>query len=184
MTMFVIPVTVHLYLCYTLRRALQGPDPTSGLASRVVFDDELFVQAAIDLTAVRQTSDLAGHLLQIPSQPGRSVVALSSGDQILEVGQRARSFADCDLIAFLEEHGRHVRTAAIDSKMPVRHQQARLRAAGGKAESENDIIQPRLEDLQQVETRQATASNGCLVIAAELALHHAIDATSLLLGAQ
>ena len=42
----------------------------------------------------------------------------------------------------------------------------------------------RLSDLKQVQTGEAAARDRCIVVAAELAFQHTIDAAGLLLGAQ
>jgi hypothetical protein len=59
-----------------------------------------------------------------------------------------------------------------------------LCAAAGEAQAKYNIIQPRLEDLQQVETGQAPALQGNLIVTAELAFQNAINVARFLLGAQ
>src|SRR5512134_1812062 len=68
--------------------------------------------------------------------------------------------------------------------MTMGHQQTRLRTIDCKSETVDDIVQARLEDLQQIKTGQTAALIGNFVIAAELAFQNAIDAAGALLGAQ
>ena len=69
-------------------------------------------------------------------------------------------------------------------KCPWVTSDARLRTAGREAQSEDDVVQPGFQNLKQVQTGQAAAPKGGLVVATELALENAIDAARLLLGAQ
>ena len=64
------------------------------------------------------------------------------------------------------------------------HQQARLSAAGGKPHTIDHIIQTGLENLEQIQTGQATAALCRFNVAMELPLEDAIHAACFLLGAQ
>src|SRR5688572_30938793 len=66
----------------------------------------------------------------------------------------------------------------------MRHELARLGARAAHAHAIDDVVQPRLEQLQEVLTRGALALRRLGEVAAELPLEHAVHATKLLLLAQ
>src|SRR5207244_1364276 len=63
----------------------------------------------------------------------------------------------------------------------VTHQLARLVAAERESCTEHHVVEPRLEQAQQVLTRDALHARGFLVIVAELTLENAVDAARALL---
>ena len=73
---------------------------------------------------------------------------------------------------------------AIDDDRTVAHQLARFGARGGETHAVHDVVEARLEDLQQRLARGARTAGRLLVVAAELALEHAVHAAQLLLLAQ
>ena len=68
--------------------------------------------------------------------------------------------------------------------MAVRHELARGAARGREAEAVDDVVQTRLAELEQDVARHALARLRALEEDAELALHHAVDETGLLLLAE
>jgi hypothetical protein len=65
--------------------------------------------------------------------------------------------------------------------MAVRHQLARLSARTGDTQSVNHIVQTSFKQHQKIGTRQANLPLRTFEIAAELALHDAVNAARLLL---
>ena len=63
-------------------------------------------------------------------------------------------------------------------------QLSRLAPRGGEAEADEDVVEPALEQPQQVLAGDALLARGLLVVAGELALEHAVEAARLLLLAQ
>jgi len=61
---------------------------------------------------------------------------------------------------------------------------ARLPARGGEAQAHEHIVQPALEQREQVLAGDARLAGGLFVVAVELALQHAVVASRLLLLAQ
>ena len=80
--------------------------------------------------------------------------------------------------------GRDVRGAAVDSEVAVGHELARVVAGRRDAEPEDHVIEPQLEDAEQVLARHAGAGLSVLEVVVELALQDAVDAADLLLLAQ
>src|SRR5689334_1920241 len=66
----------------------------------------------------------------------------------------------------------------------MRHELARGRTGDSEAHAVDDVVQARLEELQQVFTRVALLGGRLLVVVAELTLEQAVDALDLLLFAQ
>ena len=66
----------------------------------------------------------------------------------------------------------------------MRHQLACFGARRAEAHAVDDVVQPRLQQHQQVLAGVALAARGFLVVTAELALQHAVHALDLLLLAQ
>ena len=64
------------------------------------------------------------------------------------------------------------------------HQLTRFSAGRAEAHAIHDVVETRLEQLQQVFTRVALAAVGFSEVAAELTLQHAVDTLDLLLFAQ
>src|SRR6185503_2032799 len=75
--------------------------------------------------------------------------------------------------------GRDGDLLAVHADVAVQDELARLRARRSHAKAVDHVVQPALQDLHQVLARVARLGDGFVVIAAELALHHAVH----LLGA-
>src|SRR5207253_1081671 len=77
-----------------------------------------------------------------------------------------------------------VHATAVDGEMAVTHELARLRARGGEAEAVDDVVEPRLEHLQQRLAGDPALLVRLLVVRAELVLEQPVVAARLLLLAQ
>src|SRR5204863_6314315 len=73
---------------------------------------------------------------------------------------------------------------AVHADVAVPDELAGLGAAGTPAGAEGDVVEPGLEEPQQVLTGDALLAGGLLVEVGELLLHEAVDAAGLLLLAQ
>ena len=68
--------------------------------------------------------------------------------------------------------------------MAVGNERPGFRAARCVSKPVDHVVEAGLEDLKQVQTRQATPTKSFLIVAAELPLENALHAASLLLGTQ
>ena len=106
----------------------------------------------------------------------------------LQIAQRElarfRFVLDRDFVAGLHIEGRDIDVAAVDLHVAVRNELARGAARIGEAEAENDVVEPRLEQLQQRLTGNAALAQRALENAAELPLEQAVLVTKLLLFAE
>ena len=78
--------------------------------------------------------------------------------------------ADLDPVALADLVRRDGRAAAVDGEVAVDDELARLGAAGGEAHPEDDVVEARLEQAQQVLAGHAGTMLGGLEVALELAL--------------
>ena len=95
-----------------------------------------------------------------------------------------RSRLDRDHVAGAHLVGRDVDAAAIDGPVAVADELARLAARGGEAEAHQHVVEPALEQRQQVLAGDARLARRLLVVAAELLLEQPVVAAGLLLLAQ
>src|SRR3954453_18627003 len=159
---------------------------TARVVSRVLLgvqlDDELLLHGRRDLTTVRLAQHLRRQAVVVGLQP--------RGDLGGELGRVAddRFGAGPDLdgqdVALADLVAGGVHAAAVDGPVAVADHLARLAARRGEAEAHDDVVQARLQEHQQVLTRDARLAGRLVVVAAELALQHAVVAAGLLLLAQ
>ncbi len=93
-------------------------------------------------------------------------------------------FTNGNDITGLHLEGRNVHGLAINTDCLMGNQLTRLGTSRAEAHAVNHVIQTALQQLQQVLASSAFTAGGFLVVAAELTLEHAVDATNFLLFAQ
>src|SRR5206468_8027672 len=87
-------------------------------------------------------------------------------------------------VAHLHQERRHRDLAAVHLEMAVRHHLAPLASRGRESEPVHDVVEPELEEPQEILAGDALLGLGPLEVFAELTLEHAVDALGLLLLAQ
>src|SRR4029453_14811796 len=80
-----------------------------------------------------------------------------------------------------DDVGRHRHLATVDLDMPVAPHLPRLAAGGRHAEAEDHVVQPALEELEQVLAGDPLLALRAREVAAELRLQHPVDVLGLLL---
>jgi hypothetical protein len=93
-------------------------------------------------------------------------------------GPQAHHVAGRDLVR------RPVDLSAVDMHVAVGPELARLGSSRGEPEPVHDVVEPQLEQPEEVLTRDAGLPGGPLEVTTELALEHAVVALGLLLLAQ
>src|SRR6266702_3307300 len=166
-----------------LPNAIGKPRPSIRLA-RIQFDDQAFVDVASDVAAFRQLLERAFELLRIDSNPLRQTALFGERQRFENTSLLLRLFAHGNHVASLDLQRRDVRDDAVHRDRLVAHELTRFSARRTEAHAIHDVVQTRLEQLQQVFTRVALATVGFSEVTAELALEHAIDALHFLLFAQ
>src|SRR5499425_2177456 len=135
------------------------------------------------MSSYGQTAHGAFLLVDVDFEPGRDLSAARAeivGDAFLHLG----GGADLHHLTHPHDVGGDGDLAPVDLDVPVPDHLARLAARGGHAQPEHHVVQPALEQLEQVLARAPALALGHGKVAAELALQHAVDALGLLLLAQ
>src|SRR5690606_8324391 len=150
----------------------------------VVLNNELFADRVIDVRAIRRAQHLTTERRRIPAEPLRHRPVADGLPQLFEVRAAATALAKLDAIAGLHNGRRDRRPAPVDVEVPVLDELPGLRPRLCETETVNNVVEPLLQDAQQVLTRQAGALQRLPEVAAELPLKHAIDPAHLLLLAK
>ncbi len=106
--------------------------------------------------------------------------ALASQNR-LKLRGRAAAILQCDDITGLAEIGGNIDLLAIDLKVPMTHELARLRTGHGEPKAIHNIIKAALEDHEQILARNALTLLSKLKVMGELSLEDAIKSLGLLL---
>src|SRR5271156_1608138 len=166
-----------------LRDAIRVPRPSIRLP-RIQFDDQAFVDIASDVAAFRLALERAFELLRIDSDPACQTTLFSQRQLFDDTPLLLRLFADSNDVTRLNLHRRDVRHHAVHRDRLMAHELTRFSARRAEAHAIHDVVETRLEQLQQVFTRVALEAVGFSEITAELALENAVDALHFLLFAQ
>src|SRR5919202_1122588 len=150
----------------------------------VELDDQLLLDRGVDHLAGRDAVDQHAQLAADDLQPRRHGALAGAGLGDLEGQHPPRLLGDLDDVVGADPVRRDVDLAAVDPDVTVAHQLAGHVAGLGEAGPVHDVVQARLEDLQQDLTGLARLLVGLFVVAAELLLQDAVDAARLLLLAQ
>src|ERR1035437_4930098 len=155
----------------------------SGLP-RVVLDHELLVELERHLVAARGNDDRAREVGRVESQPlGDLPGANSLADPLERLSLTPRD-TDLDSITRLAVERWNVGRAAVDGEVAVGHELPRVVSRGRDAKPEDDVVEPELQDPEEVLARHAGARLGLLAVVVELTLQDAVDAADLLLLAK
>src|SRR5579885_237273 len=158
--------------------------PTPPPLPRIMFDDQLLADRHRQLAAHRQRLERAAELVALERDPGRQAAPLRKLDRLDDhlllpaLLGHAHHLVDVD-----DERGDGDRLA-VDLEVSVAHELARLRDRAREAEPVDHVVEPALEQHQQVLARDPRHPLGVLEVAGELLLEHPVDALYLLLLAQ
>src|SRR5579883_1429084 len=150
-------------------------------SARIVLDDEMLLDIRVDVCAGRGAEDAAGHGIGIQAEPGRDSPVLQHLLEPREVCILATARMHTDDLPDLRLVRRDVYLAPIDRDVPVGDELARLRSRVGEAETEDYVVQPHLEDAQEILTGRSRAPLSLLEVPTELAFEDAVDEARLLL---
>src|SRR6185369_7351288 len=146
-------------------------------------DDHLLLHRDLDVLPDAQAAHGAFLLVDVHSEPARNLPAARAqidGDPLLHLGRGAELYH----LAHLHDVRGDGDLPVVDLDVAVADHLAGLAARGGHAQAEHDIVEPALEQLEQVLPRAPALALGHGEVAPELALQHAVDALGLLLLAQ
>src|SRR6266496_3360952 len=151
---------------------------------RVQLHDQLLLDADLDLVAGGQAQDRGPGLSGVPVEPVRRRPAGLELDRLVDVQIAAHGLFDLHDVARLDGVGRDVHDAAVDRHVAVADQLAGLVARAAEPGAVDDVVEARLQELEQHLAGDALAPRGLLVVAVELLLEHPVDAPRLLLLAE
>src|SRR5690606_6229375 len=121
------------------------------------------------------------HVLRGDPQPRGDLLVGVGGAGDLVRHQVALVLAHLDDVVLANPVGRDVDLAAVDQEVTVPHLLAGGVARLGEAGAVDHVVEPALQDLEQVLAGLAGPPAGLLVVAVELLLEDAVDAAGLLL---
>src|SRR5712692_1864514 len=160
-----------------------GSNPTRSLLT-VQFYDQLLVDRQLDVFALGQGNDASLVIVTINAQPVGRVLVTGEIFRLLENGQLAAAFANCDLLTYIHLVGRDVDFAPVHMNMAVTHELARLPAGQGEPQAIDNIVQASLKLLQEHFAGHTFSAGGLLKVVAELAFLGEVNAFGFLLLAQ
>src|SRR3954452_7491255 len=148
----------------------------------VQLDDQLLLHGRRDLTTLRLAEHLRRQAVVVGLQPRRDL----SGElgRVADDGLGAGPDLDGQDVALTDLIAGDVHAAAVDGPVAVTDHLPGLAARSGEAQAHDDVVQARLQEHQQVLTRDALLAGRLVVVAAELAFENAVVAASLLLLAE
>ena len=165
--------------------------PRSGMATGVLTVYLLYSSTTRLSLMSWPNSERSGAPLNVPviffastsTHDGKPTFSASCSASTIRSWPFARSATETTSPA-AHDRGRHVQPLAVDEDRAVRHELARFGARAAHAHPVDDVVEARLEQLQQVLAGRALALRRLGEVAAELPLEHAVDAAELLLLAQ
>src|SRR5215468_3934140 len=146
-------------------------------------DDHLLLHRDLDVLPDGQSAHGAFLLVDVHLEPGGNLSPARAkvvGHALLHLG----GGTDLHDLPHPHDVGGDGDLAAVDLDVPMPDHLTRLSARGGHAQAEHHIVQPALEQLEQVLPRTPALALGDGEVAAELALQHTVDALGLLLLAE
>src|SRR6266852_2100053 len=152
--------------------------------ARIKLDDQLLLDGLIHVVASRLRGDFRGHVVFVEAQPGHDRALLPRVESILDAGDLLARVLDRDHIA--DAHGVRgdVDETAVDGDVAVGDELAGITPRCGKANPVDDVIQPCLQEAEQVEAGDAGHLRRAVEVEPELTLEQEVDPARALLGPQ
>src|SRR5690606_20594218 len=147
----------------------------------VELDDQLLLDLRVDLLPDRELVHEDAHGLGNDAEPRRDVALPGGRPRHLVRHEVARLLTHLDDVVLAHAVGRDVDLPAVDQDVAVAHLLPGGVTRLGETGAVDDVVQPALQDLEQVLTRLARPAVGLDVVVVELLLQHAVDAAGLLL---
>ena len=136
----------------------------------------------VDVAALGELVDDALQGASLAVQPGgQSHDGGLGASQLSELSRAAAGLTDLDDVTGLDEVRGDVDLLAVDGEVSVRDQLTSVAAGLSKAQTEHDVVQTALHELEQVLTGLAGHSLSLQVSVVELLLQNAVDELDLLL---
>src|SRR5438874_1501747 len=152
--------------------------------ARIKLDDQLLLDSLVHVVASGLRGDFRGHVVFVQAEPGNHRPLLAGVESILDPVDVLALFLDRDHIADAHSVRGDVDKPAVAGDVPVGDELAGVASRGGEANPVDDVVEPRLQQAQQVEAGDAGHLRGPVEVEPELALKQEVDSARALLGAQ
>src|SRR5438132_1267678 len=152
--------------------------------ARIKLDDQLLLDGLVHVVASGLRGDFRGHVVFVEAEPGNDGPLLAGVERIFDAGDLVALVLDRDHIADANGVRGDVDEPAVDGDVSMRNELPGVTARGGKPDPVDDVVQPRLQKAEQVETGDARHLRGPVEVEPELALEQEVDAARALLGPQ
>src|SRR5438128_811401 len=137
--------------------------------ARIKLDDQLLLDGLVHVVASGLRGDFRGHVVFVQAEPGNHRALLAGVEGILDPVDVLALFLDRDHIADAHGIGGDVDKPAVDGDVPVGDELAGVTTRGGEANPVDDVVEPRLQQAEQVETGDAGHLRGPIEVEPELA---------------
>src|SRR5574337_1824136 len=144
-------------------------------------NNQLLLHGDGDLLPRWDRSDGPFHVGRIKLQPTRQRSPLGPFESRLDCRHFATLGPHLNGLARTNPIRRNVRLASIHEDVTVGNQYPRLRAGHGKSEAMDNAVQPLLQNLDEVFTRNPCLSLGQAKVFSKLCFQHSVDSAHLLL---
>src|SRR5208282_2425628 len=159
-------------------------DRYASALSGVMLDDQLLADRHRQFSSRRQRPERAAELFALECHPRRDAAALRHLDCLDDHLLGAARLGHADNTANLDQGRGNRDFPAVHEDMPVSNHLARLRQRAGETETIHHVVEPALEQHQQVLAGDPVHPLRHREVSRELRLHHPVDALDLLLLAQ
>src|SRR5919198_4254357 len=156
--------------------------PLSSLLA-VQLDDELLGHGDLDVVAERQAAHGPLLLVGLEREP-LGHLAATRVQVVVQTRPELRDRPELDHVTHLHKIRRHGDLPAVHLEVAVRDHLPALATRGREPEPVHHVVEPELEQPEQVLARHALLRLGPLEVLSELTLEHAVDSLGLLLLAK
>src|SRR6266576_3247551 len=152
--------------------------------ARIKLDDQLLLDGLVHVVASSLRGDFRGHVVFVEAEPGNDRPLLARVEGVLDAGDLFARVLDRDHIADAHGVGGDVDGTAVDGEVAVGDELAGVPPRRREADAVDDVVEPRLQEAQQVEAGDAGHLRRPVEVESELALEQEVDASGTLLGPQ
>ena len=152
--------------------------------ARIELDDQLLLNAGVNLIARRRGDYFTDNIRVIHIKPDRKTARMQFGPDLFDYFRLHLRFMDSNHVTNLHLEGWNVDAASVNRIKSVADQLSCMSTGGCQAKSEDGVVKAHFKELQQVFTRNARSSFGLGEVVSELTFHHAVDSAKFLFFAQ
>src|SRR6266576_1549463 len=152
--------------------------------ARIKLDDQLLLDGLVHVVASSLRGDFRGHVVFVEAEPGNDRPLLARVEGVLDAGDLFARVLDRDHIADAHGVGGDVDGTAVDGEVAVGDELPSVPTRCREADAVDDVVEPRLQEAQQVEAGDAGHLRRPIEVEPELALEQEVDAARALLGPQ